>query len=249
MPKGAVLMTNILKKAMIDLMSNTNVSQGMAEVLFGNLRLQVLKLLLLRPAESIHLREIARLIEASAGATRRELELLVAAGLLQRTAVGNQVHYQAETGCAVYSELTLLLRKLAQLRYTTPPSRPLLKIADGRPGSYRVTAERGTARRAFANLRIDRRALRELCRQFQVGKLSMFGSVTRRDFRDSSDVDLLVEFLPNTPVGLGRLVDFKDAMSTLFGGRRIDVATKSVLGNPLRRAAILNDLSVVYAAR
>jgi uncharacterized protein len=36
--------------------------------------------------------------------------------------------------------------------------------------------------------------LLELCRQYRVRRLEVFGSAARSDFNESSDVDLLVEF-------------------------------------------------------
>ena len=104
---------------------DTVIVSDLAALLFGSVRRQVLNLLLLRPLESIHLREIARLIEAPAGATRRELQLLTGAGVLRRTAIGNQVHYQADTSCQVHVELQMLMRKLSQYRYTPSAGRPV----------------------------------------------------------------------------------------------------------------------------
>ena len=38
--------------------------------------------------------------------------------------------------------------------------------------------------------------LEELCRRYQVRELSLFGSAARGELRPESDIDLLVEFLP-----------------------------------------------------
>ena len=95
-------------------------------------------------------------------------------------------------------------------------------------------------------LKIPRRALSRVCRRHHVKRLSLFGSVTRHDFRPTSDVDVMVEFLADQPAGLGRLMDLRDDLSALLDGRRIDIATPAVLTNPYRRAAIEQDLSVVY---
>jgi predicted nucleotidyltransferase len=230
-------------------MKDTIASRDIAGLLFGTVRRQVLSLLLLRPEQSVHLREIARLIEAPAGATRRELQLLVGAGILRRTAIGNQVHYQADSDCPVQAELVLLLRKLSSLRYASSQARPLLRVADSAAALYAVQKTGGSARRALINLKILRRSVAGLCRRYHVKKLSLFGSVTRRDFRPTSDVDVLVEFLPDQPAGLGRMVDLREGLSALFGGRRVDLATAAILRNPHRRRTILQDLSVVYESR
>lgn len=44
--------------------------------------------------------------------------------------------------------------------------------------------------------------LMEFCRRHHVRRLALFGSVLREDFRDDSDVDVLVELEPDARVGL-----------------------------------------------
>jgi predicted nucleotidyltransferase len=87
----------------------------LVEVLFGAYRRQVLGLLLLRPAETFHVREIGRLTGVSAGSLHRELKLLTDAGLLARTTAGNQVRYQVDRNCPIYPELAGIFRKTAGL--------------------------------------------------------------------------------------------------------------------------------------
>src|SRR5260221_13073949 len=77
----------------------------LVEVLFGAYRRQILALLLLRPDETFYVREIARLTGVPAGSLHRELKLLTDAGLLLRTATGNQVRYQVARDCPIYEEL------------------------------------------------------------------------------------------------------------------------------------------------
>ena len=45
-------------------------------------------------------------------------------------------------------------------------------------------------------------ALAELCRRYHVRELALFGSVLRDDFRDDSDIDVLVEYEPVVRVTL-----------------------------------------------
>lgn len=85
------------------------------ELLFGAYRRRVLSLLLLRPDESFYVREIGRLTGVSAGSLHRELKALTQAGLLVRTASGNQVRYQANRDCAIFQELAGIFRKTAGL--------------------------------------------------------------------------------------------------------------------------------------
>ncbi len=88
---------------------------GLAEILFGRHRREVLGLLLLRPDEKFFVREIARLTNVSVGSLHRELKLLTNAGILSRQPVGNQVHYQARRDCPVFQELASIFRKTTGL--------------------------------------------------------------------------------------------------------------------------------------
>jgi predicted nucleotidyltransferase len=85
------------------------------EVLFGAYRRQVLALLLLRPDESFYVREVARVTGIPAGSLHRELKSLVDAGLVTRTASGNQVRYQANRKCPIFEELAGIFRKTSGL--------------------------------------------------------------------------------------------------------------------------------------
>lgn len=87
----------------------------LVEVLFGAYRRQILALLLLRPEESFYVREIGRLTGVPAGSLHRELKLLTDAGLLQRSASGNQVRYQVNRACPIREELAAIFRKTAGL--------------------------------------------------------------------------------------------------------------------------------------
>jgi len=85
------------------------------EILFGNYRRKILALLLMRPDEQFHVREISRLTDIPAGSLHRELKLLAEGELLVRSKSGNQVYYQANRDCQIYPELAGLLRKTAGL--------------------------------------------------------------------------------------------------------------------------------------
>lgn len=85
------------------------------EILFGAYRRKILSLLLLRPDEKFHVREISRLIDVPAGSLHRELKLLAESELLLRSKSGNQVYYQANQRCQIYPELAGLFRKTSGL--------------------------------------------------------------------------------------------------------------------------------------
>jgi uncharacterized protein len=105
------------------------------------------------------------------------------------------------------------------------------------------------ASRALRRLGVSRRALGDFCRRHHLRKLSLFGSVTREDFKpDSSDVDVMVEFEPGSKPSLFTLSDLRDELSAMFGGRHVDVITNGSIPNPFRREAIMRDLETVYAS-
>jgi predicted nucleotidyltransferase len=85
------------------------------ELLFGTYRRQVLGLLLLRPEEGLHVREISRLTGVPAGSLHRELRALTESGLLIREPAGNQVRYRANRTNPIYPELAEIFRKTTGL--------------------------------------------------------------------------------------------------------------------------------------
>ena len=91
-----------------------------------------------------------------------------------------------------------------------------------------------------------------LCRKHCVKALYAFGSATRDDFDlHRSDVDLVVEFLPQRRSGLDDVYfRFLADLETLFG-REVDLLERHVIErseNFIRRQAILSNLEPLYAA-
>jgi len=64
-------------------------------------------------------------------------------------------------------------------------------------------------------LPFDTNKLIEICRQNDVAKIGVFGSMARGEFNDESDVDLLVEF--SKPTSLLMLVALERKISTALG--------------------------------
>jgi uncharacterized protein len=84
-----------------------------------------------------------------------------------------------------------------------------------------------------SRLSINPTAIAEFCRRYGVRKLSFFGSVLREDFGPESDVDVLIEFEPDTTVGLLRLAQMEIEFSELLG-RRADLRTPADLSRYFR---------------
>lgn len=89
-------------------MSNT---QPTMDLLFPATRQRALAVLLLRPDESFHLRELARITGIHAGTLARELDKLTSADVLLRSEQGNQVRYRADRRCLLFDDLAAMFRK------------------------------------------------------------------------------------------------------------------------------------------
>ena len=94
--------------------------------------------------------------------------------------------------------------------------------------------------------RSGRRAGADLCRRYHVRELSLFGSAARGDMSEDSDVDLLVEFLPERKVELFQYSGLMLDLSKLIG-RKVDLVSKKGL-KPLIRASVLKEARLLYAA-
>ena len=86
-----------------------------SDTLFNSYRRRVLGLLLLRPDESFHVREIARLTGTSAGTLHKELSKLAEAGILVAERRANQLVYMANRASPIYDELASIMRKTSGL--------------------------------------------------------------------------------------------------------------------------------------
>ncbi len=96
-------------------------------------------------------------------------------------------------------------------------------------------------------LPIDHEALARLCRRHHIVRLSLFGSVLKGLDRPDSDVDLLVEFEAAEAPGLLGLAAIEAELSTLLGGRKVDLRTAQDL-SPHFRAEVAASAEVQYAA-
>lgn len=74
-----------------------------------------------------------------------------------------------------------------------------------------------------------------------------FGSVARSSSRTDSDVDLLVTFDPEATWSTLDIVNLREELASLFG-RKVDLVEERAIRNPYRKASILRDKSVLYAA-
>jgi len=92
---------------------------------------------------------------------------------------------------------------------------------------------------------MDRQRIAELCRMRQTRRLALFGSVLRDDVRADSDVDVLIEFEPESRVGLLGLARMERELSGLLGGRKVDIRTVQDLSRYCRDDVIAGAVTQV----
>ena len=94
----------------------------------------------------------------------------------------------------------------------------------------------------------NREALSALCQRFGVARLDVFGSAAEGTFKpDRSDVDFLVEFVPDTDLGpwMSRYFELRDALSELLGCN-VDLVMAGGLRNPYFISEVNRTRKVVY---
>lgn len=93
--------------------------------------------------------------------------------------------------------------------------------------------------------------IEEICQQWEITELALFGSVLREDFKIDSDIDILVTFTPNNNISLLDLENIEQQFSSLFN-RSVDIVTKKSIENShnwIRRQNILDNSEVIYVKR
>ncbi len=98
----------------------------------------------------------------------------------------------------------------------------------------------------YHGIEFDPATIAEFCRHNGIRKLSLFGSILRDDFRPESDIDVLVEFEPDTRVGLFRLTGMEIELSELVG-HNVDLNTPGFL-SPYFRDRVLAEARPQYVA-
>lgn len=93
--------------------------------------------------------------------------------------------------------------------------------------------------------RSDQERLADVCRRFRVARLEVFGSMSRGDSREDSDVDLIYELEPDAELGW-EIEDLAIELGELLG-RPVDLVSKRAV-HPALRDAVLGDARPLYAA-
>jgi predicted nucleotidyltransferase len=86
--------------------------------------------------------------------------------------------------------------------------------------------------------------LADVCRRYNVRKLSIFGSVNRGEEQPNSDLDVLVEFHPGRTPGFA-FIRLQDELSIVFGCQ-VDLNTSGDLSRYFRDS-VVKEARQIYA--
>ena len=103
-------------------------------------------------------------------------------------------------------------------------------------------------KKILSRLNVDESKLINFCQQNQILELSVFGSVLREDFKETSDIDFLVVFDPQIQLSLMDLVGIQYELEELIG-RKVDLVEKRSIENShnwIRRKNILEAATLIY---
>ena len=93
---------------------------------------------------------------------------------------------------------------------------------------------------------IDRERISTLCRRWGIRELALFGSVLREDFRQDSDIDVLVEFGGEIAIGLIQFNQIREELVEILG-RPVDLISKRGL-RPRMREVVVASARTIYAS-
>jgi hypothetical protein len=94
---------------------------------------------------------------------------------------------------------------------------------------------------------IDRERIAAFCRERMIRRLSLFGSVLGGDFDPQrSDVDVVVEFLPDAHPGL-KFFGYGDELAAIIG-HKVDFNTPAWLSKHFRQKVLLEALTIYEKA-
>jgi uncharacterized protein len=95
-------------------------------------------------------------------------------------------------------------------------------------------------------LTIEDSILDVFAKRWGIRRLALYGSVLREDFGPSSDIDMLVEFLPDRTPGLLQVAEMELELESVLG-RQVELRTYEDL-SPFFRDSVAATARQVYAA-
>jgi predicted nucleotidyltransferase len=101
------------------------------------------------------------------------------------------------------------------------------------------------------NINLETEKINQICQQWQIEELALFGSVLREDFNPASDIDVLVSFAESAKITFFDLDTIEQQLSKLFN-RSVDLVTKRAIEqshNWIRKKNILENAQIIYEQR
>ncbi|MDJ0634927.1 MAG: nucleotidyltransferase domain-containing protein [Xenococcaceae cyanobacterium MO_188.B29] len=101
------------------------------------------------------------------------------------------------------------------------------------------------------NINLESEKIEQICQQWQIEELALFGSILREDFNSKSDIDVLVSFAESAKITFFDLDTIEQQLSKLFD-RPVDVVTKRSIEqshNWIRKKNILDNAQIIYEQR
>ena len=92
----------------------------------------------------------------------------------------------------------------------------------------------------------DRRRIAEFCQRHGIARLAVYGSILREDFTPTSDVDVLVEFEPDSKIGWAFFA-LQDELTEIIGWK-VDLNTPGFLGRHIRNRVLAEAQDLYVAA-
>ena len=89
--------------------------------------------------------------------------------------------------------------------------------------------------------------IREYCTGQPIRRLSVFGSAVRNELTPESDIDLLVEYLPDASVGYFSMARHMRDLSEIVG-RQVDLCTPKSISRYFRQN-VLDSAMPIYAKK
>lgn len=91
---------------------------------------------------------------------------------------------------------------------------------------------------------VPEKKIQDFCQENHITKLAFFGSVLTKNFRQDSDLDVLVEFDPSHIPSLFKIVNMESQLEQLFG-RHVDLRTPKDLNSRFRNE-VLDHAFLIY---
>jgi hypothetical protein len=91
--------------------------------------------------------------------------------------------------------------------------------------------------------------LKELCQKYDIKTMYVFGSASSDDFKEDSDIDILINFKEDISIEkyTDNYFELHYKLEELFN-RKIDLVTENSLSNPYLKDSIDKTKKLLYAA-